>query len=173
MRWQEKSSGCDPARIFELVEGSLGPGEEREVREHLARCRGCRKLYEREAGLSAFLGSMRHCPPPVQRGTISRGVAMALPTRSAKARAAWSTLAAVLFVAALLDLERTGGFELVGALTGAFNELSGLISGVAEAVHTGLSVVSWPLFVVLGVGTFVDAVIAVVVLAFVRRSRRA
>lgn len=173
MRCQDGRTGCDPTRVFEFAEGSLDPREEREVREHLSCCPECRRLYERESGLSSFLaGSMGRCVP-VERSSISRGVVMALPTRSAKVRAAWCALAIVLFVAALLDLERTGGVELVGALAGAFNELSGLISGVAEAVHTGISVAAWPLLLILGVGTFVDAVIAVVVVAAVRRSRRA
>ena len=36
--------GCDPEKVFELADGGLNIEQEREVREHLASCPGCREL---------------------------------------------------------------------------------------------------------------------------------
>jgi predicted anti-sigma-YlaC factor YlaD len=85
---------CDPEPIFELADGSLGPDQEREVRTHLRDCRGCRNLYERELRLNASLGSLDFEQPR----SVCQGVAMALPTRSLRARLLWAGLAIVLLL---------------------------------------------------------------------------
>ena len=85
---------CDPEPVFELADDSLGPEREREVRAHLRDCRGCLDLYEKELRLNASLGSLDFEEP----SSVCRGVAMALPTRSVRARLLWSGLAVVLLL---------------------------------------------------------------------------
>src|SRR5919112_928096 len=80
---------CDPQVIFELADGALGREQTRVVRDHLEACPGCRKLYEKELRLSAFLGSLELAEPR----SVRPGVAMALPTRPLKARLLWAALA--------------------------------------------------------------------------------
>jgi hypothetical protein len=72
-----------------------------------------------------------------------------------------------------LDLETVDGLNLLVYASGAFNELTGLLSGLAEAVHTALSIATLPLLAVLAVGTLLDLIIAAAVLSAVRLSRRA
>ena len=97
---------CDPEAIFELADGGLGAEREREVRAHLRGCPECRDLYEKELNLTAFLDTLEFAEPPSR--SVSRGVAMALPTRPLKARLLWVALAFALLLAGSLALSLDG-----------------------------------------------------------------
>src|SRR5215207_6039727 len=91
---------CDPEPIFELADGSLAPDREREVRAHLSGCGYCQTLYEREMRLNASLGSLEF----EESRSVCPGVAMALPTRSIKARLLWAGFAVVLLLVTSVTL---------------------------------------------------------------------
>lgn len=162
---------CEPEVIFELAEGSLEPEREQEVRRHLARCPGCRELYEKELDLSCFLETLK--PPDAGRPAgceVSRRVAMALPTRSARARLLWAALAGALAATAffLLSLHNGRASGLLAELTGTG---WGVVSGLEEAVLVVLDVSGPAILALLLAGAVVDLLIAATVL-LVRRSRR-
>jgi anti-sigma factor RsiW len=158
---------CDPEPIFELADGSVGPEREREVRAHLGACEACRSLYERELQLNASLGSLDFEQPR----SVCRGVAMALPTRSVRARLLWAVLAVVLLLtaSAAMLLEGSNLAALVIETAGVF---WGFVAGLADVVQVGFAVVGPALLVALAVGAVVDLAIAAVYLTVFRRRAR-
>jgi hypothetical protein len=158
---------CDPEPIFELADGSLGPEREREVRTHLKDCKGCRDLYERELRLNASLGSLDFEQPR----SVCQGVAMALPTRSLRARLLWAGLAVVLLLTTSLTM-MVGGMNFAALFIEAVGVFWGFVAGMADVVQVVFAVVGPALLVALAVGAVVDLAIAVVYLAVSRRRAR-
>ncbi len=166
---------CDPEKVFELADReaaeSLDAGEEREVRDHLARCGECRELYERELDLNAFLGSLDFSRAGSR--SVHRGVAMALPTRSAGGRIIWGLLGAVLLVTALasLEFEATQPVMLAMGILGAF---WALISSSVEVVTAIVDAAGLTILLLLVLGGLADVLIALaVVLSRRRRAQEA
>src|SRR5215210_1479324 len=155
---------CDPQVIFELADGGLGPEQEREIRNHLETCPGCRKLYEKELELSAFLGSLDLVEPR----SVRPGVAMALPTRPLKARLLWATLALALLLVASLALSLDGTNPAVFAVN-ALGVFWGVVSGFADVARTILVAVGPVLLVALAVGALLDLSLAAALLWMTRR----
>lgn len=149
-------------------EGFSNAGEEREVRDHLARCDGCRELYEKEIELNAYLGSLELSR--VGSRSVSRGVAMALPTRSAGRRVAWGSLAIVLLVASAISLG-VEGVEPVILAMGVLGTCWAMVSGSAEALRAVLDAAGPTILLLLILGAVADVLIALVV--FLGRRRRA
>jgi len=158
---------CDPEPIFELADGSLGPEREREVRAHLRDCQGCRNLYERELRLNTSLGSLDFEHPR----SVCPGVAMALPTRSLRARLLWAGLAVVLLLTTSLTM-MLGGSNLAAFFMEAVGVFWGFVVGMADVIQVVFAVVGPALLVALGVGAVVDLAIAAVYLAVFRRRAR-
>ena len=158
---------CDPEAVFELADGSLVPEREREIRAHLRDCRGCRTLYERELRLNASLGSLEFEEPR----SVCRGVAMALPTRSTKARILWAGLAVVLLLATSVAMMLYGA-NLAVLLIDAMNVFWGFVAGFADVIQVVFAAVGQALLVALAIGAFVDLVLAAVYLGVSRRRAR-
>jgi hypothetical protein len=162
---------CNPEKVFELADQdaaaeSLEVGEERELRNHLARCRECCELYERELDLNAFLSSL-----DFQAGSrsVHRGVAMSLPTRSAGGRVMWGLLAVVLLLAALssLELEAAQPIMLSMGILGAF---WAMISSSVEVLIAIVDAAGLTILLLLVLGALADLLIALAVV-FSRRRR--
>lgn len=161
----------EPEVIFELAEGSLEPEREQEVRGHLSRCPGCRELYEKELDLSCFLETLKS--PGARRPAgceVSRRVAMALPTRSVRARLLWAALAGALAAAVFFLLSLYNG-RASGLLAELMGTGWGMVSGLEEVVRVVLDVSGPAILALLLIGAAVDLLIAATVL-LVRRSRR-
>ncbi len=158
---------CDPEVIFELTDGELGPEREREVRDHLGRCRCCRVLYESELDLNASLGSLEFEEPR----SVCRAVAMALPTRSVKVRLLWAGLAAALLIVASLALSLDGTNPAVFAVD-ALGVFRGFVSGSADVVRVLLTAVGPALLVAFAAGALIDLILAAVYLSVSRRRAR-
>jgi predicted anti-sigma-YlaC factor YlaD len=158
---------CDPEPIFELADGSLDPEREREVRTHLRECQDCRSLYERELRLNASLGSLDFEQPR----SVCPGVAMALPTRSLRARMLWAGLAIVLLLTTSVTM-MLGGSNLAAFFMEAVGVFWGFVAGMADVVQVGFAVVGPALLLALAVGAVVDLAIAAVYLAVSRRRAR-
>jgi predicted anti-sigma-YlaC factor YlaD len=158
---------CDPEPVFELADGSLTPEREREIREHLRACGGCRTLYERELRLNASLGALEF----EETRSVCRGVAMALPTRSTRARVLWAVLAVVLLVATSVAM-MLYGTNLAVLLIDTTNVFWGFVAGFAEVIQVVFAAIGRALLVALAVGAFVDLVVAAVCLAVSRRRAR-
>ena len=158
---------CDPEPIFELADGSLGPEREREVRTHLRDCQGCLNLYKSELRLNASLGSLDFEQPR----SVCPGVAMALPTRSVRARLLWAGLAVVLLLATSLTM-LLGGSNFAALFMEAVGAFWGFVAGMADAIQVVFAVVGPVLLVALAVGAVVDLAIAAVYLAVFRRRAR-
>ena len=156
---------CDPEAVFEFADGELGPERAREVRAHFEDCADCRELYEKELDLNAFLGSLEFSE--LRSRSVSRGVAMALPTRPARARLLWAVLAAALLVFALFALNLSGEspVTLIVSATGWFS----LAAGWWEVVQTTLAAAGSALAVALAAGALLDLVVAAAVLTASRR----
>ncbi len=159
---------CDPEAIFELADGALGPEQTRVVRDHLEACPGCRKLYEKELRLSAFLGSLELAEPR----SVRPGVAMALPTRPLKARLLWATLAVALLLGASLALSLDGSHPAVFAVN-ALGAFWAVVSGFADVASTMLVAAGPILLVALAVGALIDLSLAAALLWTTRRRTRA
>jgi hypothetical protein len=157
---------CDPEPIFELADGSLGPDQEREVRTHLRDCKGCRNLYERELRLNASLGSLDFEQPR----SVCQGVAMALPTRSLRARLLWAGLAVVLLLTTVTIV--LGGTNFAALFIEAVSAFWGFVAGMADVMQVVFAAVGPALLVALAVGAVVDLAIAAVYLAVSRRRAR-
>src|ERR671926_508124 len=155
---------CNPQVIFELADGALGPERAREVRDHLEACPDCRKLYEKEQELNAFLGSLEFA----ESRSIRRGVVMALPTRPLKARLLWAALAlALLLVASLaLSFDGTSPVDFAVSALGAFWSL---VSGFADVVQAVLVVAGPVLLVALAAGALLDLLLAAALFRMTRR----
>jgi hypothetical protein len=158
---------CDPEPIFELADGSLGPERDREVRTHLRDCQDCRKLYERELRLNASLGSLDFEQPR----SVCQGVAMALPTRSLRARLLWGGLAVVLLLIASMTM-MLGGTNFAAFFLEAASVFWGFVAGLADVTQVVFAAVGPVLLVALAVGAVVDLAIAAVYLAVSRRRAR-
>jgi hypothetical protein len=158
---------CDPEPIFELADGTLGPEREREVRAHLRSCRGCLDLYERELRLNASLGSLDFEEPR----SVCRGVAMALPTRSLRARLLWAALAVVLLLSASVTLV-LGGANLAVLFVEVVSVFWGFVAGVADVIRVVFAAIVPALLVALALGTLVDLVAVAVYLSVSRRRAR-
>ena len=158
---------CDPESVFELADGSLGPAREREIRAHLRECGGCRTLYERELLLNASLGSLEFG----ETNSVCRSVAMALPTRSAKARFLWSVLAVALLLTTSVAMILFGT-NLAVFVVDALNVFWGFVAGLADVIQVVFAAIGKALLIALAVGAFVDLVIAAAYLAVSRRRAR-
>ena len=160
---------CDPEPIFELADGSLSPEQEREVRTHLRDCKGCLDLYERDLRLNASLGSLAFEEPK----SVCRGVAMALPTRSLRARLLWAGLAVVLLLTTSATMMLGGTNPAVLALE-TISVFWGFVAGLADVVLVVFAAVGPALLVALAVGALLDLVmVAVYLSASCRRAREA
>jgi hypothetical protein len=158
---------CDPESVFELADGSLAPEREREIRTHLRDCQGCLDLYERELRLNASLGSLEF----EQTNSVCRGVAMALPTRSARARLLWAALAVVLLLATSVATMLYGA-NLAVLFIDAMNVFLGFVAGFADVIQVVFAAIGQALLIVLAIGAFMDLVLATVYLAVSRRRAR-
>jgi predicted anti-sigma-YlaC factor YlaD len=158
---------CDPESVFELADGSLAPEREREIRSHLRDCGSCRALYERELRLNASLGALEFG----QTRSVCRGVAMALPTRSARARLLWAALAVVLLLAASVAM-MLYGTNLALHFIEATNVFLGFVAGFADVIQVVFAAIGRTLLIVLAIGAFVDLALATVYLAVSRRRAR-
>lgn len=161
--------GCDPEKVFELADGGLSVDQEREVREHLASCPGCRELYERERDLSACLGSLDFSRMP--RRSVCQSVAMALPTRSLQARVLWGLLAGALLVAALVSLELHGREPVIPVMS-ILSACWGLMVGSTELTRAVFSAAGTTILLALALGTLADVLIALTVVFIRNRGRR-
>ena len=160
---------CDPEGIFELADGQATAERAHAVRLHIDECPGCRDLYEKEVELNERLGGFG-CPVPGR--SVSRMVAMALPTRTARARAVWAMLATALSLSALLALEVSGRSPTI-LLFDAAAWSSGAFAGVWDIGGILFTVVGRWVVIALLVGVAVDLVLAAVVaMIFARRARR-
>ena len=162
--------GCDPEKVFELADGELGPEQKQKIKIHLASCQGCRELYERELYLNASLSSLDFSGICCS-GSVCRGVAMALPTRSARMRLLWGLLAGALLVAALLSLKFNGTEPVILAMS-TLSVCWGFVAGMTKVTHAVFATAGLTILLVLALGALVDVFIALVVL-FVSRNRRA
>lgn len=167
----EERGCCEPELIFELADGGLDPERKRAVQNHLESCPACRELYKRELDLNNFLDSFELSVPRQSRA-VSRGVAMALPTRPIKARLLWSLLAGALLTVALLALE-LNGTNLVVSTMGTLGMLWSFAEGFADALQNAITAAATPLLAALAVGAVLDLLIAVAVFSAARRARRA
>jgi Putative zinc-finger len=158
---------CDPESVFELADGSLAPEREREIRAHLRGCSGCQTLYERELRLNASLCSLEF----EETRSVCRGVAMALPTRSTKARFLWAALAVVLLLTAAVAMVLYGT-NLAVLIVDAMNVYGGFVGGFADVIQVVFAAIGQALLVALAIGAFVDLVIAAVYLGVSRRRAR-
>ncbi len=158
---------CDPQAIFELTDGALGPEWGREVRAHLETCPGCRKLYEKERELNAFLDSVEFA----ESRSVCPGVVMALPTRPLKARLLWATLALALLLVASLALSLDGSNPAVFAVN-ALGVFWGVVSGFTDVAQTILVAAGPIILVALVVGALLDLSLAVALLWTTKRRTR-
>jgi anti-sigma factor RsiW len=158
---------CDPEPIFELADGSLEQERETEVRAHLRGCRACRALYEKELRLNASLGSLAFEEPR----SVCRGVAMALPTRSLRARLLWAGLALVLLLTTSVTL-MLGGTNIAFLFVEAMSVFWGFVAGFADVIQVTFAAIGPVLLVVLAAGALVDLVLAAVYLSVFRRRAR-
>jgi predicted anti-sigma-YlaC factor YlaD len=158
---------CDPESVFELADGSLGSEREREIRAHLRDCSSCRTLYERELRLNASLSSLEL----EETDSVCRSVAMALPTRSTKARFLWAVLAVVLLLTASVAMIFFAT-NLAVLVVDAMNVFWGLVVGLADVIQVIFASIGQALLIALTIGAFVDLVIAAVYLAVSRRRAR-
>jgi hypothetical protein len=156
---------CDPESVFELADGSLG--SEREIRAHLRDCSSCRTLYERELRLNASLGSLEF----EETNSVCRSVAMALPTRSTKARFLWAVLAVALLLSASVAMILFGT-NLAVLLVDAMNVFWGFVAGLADVLQVVFAAFGQALLIALAIGAFVDLAIAAVYLGVSRRHTR-
>jgi anti-sigma factor RsiW len=158
---------CDPEPIFELADGSLGRERETEVMAHLRSCGACKTLYEKELRLNASLGSLAFEEPR----SVCRGVAMALPTRSLRARLLWAGLAVVLLLSTSTTLV-LGGTNLAYLLVEAMSVFWGFVAGFADVIWVVFAAIGPVILIVLAVGALVDLVLAAVYFSVFRRRAR-
>ncbi len=161
---------CDPEKVFELADGGLGPEQQRKVKGHLASCQGCRELYERELDLNACLNSLDFSEICCS-GSVCRGVAMALPTRSARMRILWGLLACALLVVALVSLKFNGTEPVILAMS-TLSVCWGFVAGMAKVAHSVFAAAAPTILLALALGALADVFIALVIL-LVSRNRRA
>jgi predicted anti-sigma-YlaC factor YlaD len=158
---------CDPEPIFELADGSLAQERETGVRAHLRSCGACRMLYEKELRLNASLGSLAFEEPR----SVCRGVAMALPTRSLRARLLWAGLAVVLLLTTSVTL-MLGGMDFAFLFVEAISVFWGFVAGLADVIQVVFAVVGPVLLIALAVGALVDLIFAALYFSVFRRRAR-
>ena len=124
-------------------------------------------MYERELLLNASLGSLEF----EETSSVCRSVAMALPTRSAKARFLWSVLAVVLLLTTSVAMILFGT-NLAVFVVDALNVFWGFVAGLADVIQVVFAAIGKALLIALAVGAFVDLVIAAAYLAVTRRRAR-
>lgn len=166
----DRSRECDPEAVFELVDGGLGQARRHDLREHLDACPGCGEIYRREMGLSRSLCSMQYME--FGYGSVSRSVAMALPTRRMRARFLWALLSVALLAVSLLALELYQSGP-VGPVVDALGVFWGFVTGASDVVRAVFAAVGSGLLIALGLGAVFDLLVAAAVVTAVRRSRRA
>lgn len=162
--------GCDPEKVFELADGGLGTEQEQKIKDHLASCQRCRELYERELYLNASLSSLDFSGMRCCSGSVCRGVAMALPTRSARMRLLWGLLASVLLVVALVSL-KFNGMEPVILTMGTLSVCWGFVAGATKVAHVIFTTTGPVILLMLALGALADVLIALALL-FASRNRR-
>lgn len=160
---------CDPEMVFELAEGTLSQDRKREAQEHVSACPECRKLYEREVDLNAYLECLEISDD--RSRSVCRGVAMALPTRPMRARVLWGVLALALMLAALLALSLNGTNPVTSA-TSVVDVLWSLVSGFADLIVTVFVMAGPVLLIALLLGAIADVIIAAAVFSAARRNSR-
>lgn len=161
--------GCDPERIFELADGGLTPEQRREALSHIEKCPECREFYEQELELNARLGSLDF--PDPGPCSVSRQVAMSLPTRPLKARALWAILAIMLLAVTTLSLG-LGWMEAASLAMGVLTVFWGLAAGVADALRAVLDTVGMWALAALAIGAMADIILAAVIFSATRLARR-
>src|ERR671932_1049185 len=164
---------CDPEKIFELADRGSDPDgpaleRERKMQEHLASCSGCRELYEHELDLNAFLPSLDFSE--LRSRSVSRGVAMALPTRSTEVRILWALLATALLAVAFISLEFNGTEPVILAMS-ILSRCWGFIVGAADVTREIFVLVGPLILFVLALGALADVFVALMIL-FLKRRRR-
>ena len=164
---------CDPEKIFELADRGSDPDgpaleQQRKMQEHLASCSGCRELYEHELDLNTFLHSLDFSE--LRSRSVSRGVAITLPTRSAGVRILWGLLATTLLVVAFLSLEFDGTEPVILAMS-ILSTCWGFVVGAADATREIFVAVGSIILFVLALGALADVFVALVII-FLRRRRR-
>lgn len=163
---------CDPEAVFELAENTLSPEDEKEVRDHLARCGGCRDLFQKELELSAFLLSAEFSGRGrIPEQSVCRGVAMSLPTRPLRVRLIYGFGALALLLTALLALQVFGARPALYVLD-FLSTGWGFIAGVVDVINVVLSVAGPALLLALAAGALLDLVLVSVVLSIFSRSRQ-
>lgn len=163
---------CDPVKIFEFVDTPSDPDrssleQERKIQKHLASCSGCRNLYERELDLNNFLHSLDFSE--LRTRSVSRGVVMALPTRSVEVRILWGLLATILLAVTFVSLEFTGT-EPVLLVMGILSTCWGFIVGAADTMREIFVTVGPIILYVLALGALADVFVALMI--FLRWRRR-
>jgi anti-sigma factor RsiW len=158
---------CDPQVIFELADGALGPERTREARNHLEACPGCRKLYEKEQELNAFLSSLEFA----ESRSVRSGVVMALPTRPLKVRLLWAVLALTLLLVASLALSVNAVHPAVFAVN-ALGDFWGFVSGFADVARSIVVAAGPIILVALVAGALLDLFLATVLFWAARRRVR-
>jgi hypothetical protein len=165
---------CNPEKIFELADKGSDPDglalleQERKMQEHLTSCSGCRELYEHELGLNTFLYSLDFSE--LRSQSVSRGVAMALPTRSVGVRILWGLLATAFLAVAFVSLELSGTEPVILAMS-ILSTCWGFIVGAADATREIFVAVGPIILFVLALGALVDVFIALVIIVLRRRRR--
>lgn len=164
---------CDPEEIFELVEGTLEPEERRLIRAHLETCTNCRDRYEREVSLNAGLCSGTPGNPQAGGATnciasVSREVALRIPTRSRLARLMWGMLAIGILITTTLALG-FGGDNPIFMATGGTQTVLDYVSAVSDVSALLLALIAPFVLIALAVGFLVDLVIAGIVFSALRR----
>jgi hypothetical protein len=117
--------------------------------------------------LNASLGSLEF----EETNSVCRSVAMALPTRSKKARLLWAVLAVVLLLTASVAMIFFGT-NIAVLLIDAMNVFWGFVAGLADVIQVVFAAIGQALLIALAIGAFVDLVIAAVYLAVSRRHAR-
>ena len=157
---------CDPEPVFELADGSLGPEREREIRAHERVQRLPDSLREGVAA-QRFPGILEF----EETDSVCRSVAMALPTRSTKARLLWAVLAVFLLLLTSVAMIFFGT-NIAVLLIDAINVFWGFVAGLADVIQVVFAVTGQALLIALAIGAFVDLVIAAIYLAVSRRRAR-
>lgn len=170
IREHDGCRGCDPEAVFELADRELDRSRELEVRAHMEDCPGCRELYERELALSSSLDAARASGQ--EYCSVSRAVAMALPTRPARVRFLWALLSVALLFAALVALQLSGA-NPVNYVMDTIGTLWGFVSEFAGVSRAFFAVAGPVLLISLGIGAALDVLIAAAIFSASRHARGA
>ena len=125
------------------------------------------ELYDRELRLNASLGSLKFREPR----SVCRPVAMALPTRSPRARLLWAGLAIVLLLTTSVTM-MLGGTDFAALFVETISVFWGFVAGLADVIRVVLAAFGPALLIALAAGAFVDLVMLAVYLSVTRRRAR-